>query len=100
MKKLKIDDWEEIVVPRKVAVCPICGAGIVVEDVDEWETETGRVTECGLHINCSTAPNIISDDPDDWYRWHWNMPYVDWLPLYPRVLAGVNGNYRVDLEDR
>ena len=45
------------VIPPDVAVCPICKASLVIEDIDEWETETGRVTEAGFHIDCSTAPD-------------------------------------------
>lgn len=76
------------------AKCPICGAAVIVEEIDEWETETGRVTDCGFHINCETGPDIDSDEWDDWHRWHWSMPYVDWLPLEVRLLEEFNQKFR------
>ena len=82
-------------IPAKVAVCPICGAPVVIEDIDEWETETGRVTSCGFHINCSTEPDIDSDEWDDWFKSHWSMPYVDWLPVEMRVYRWFDRCYRL-----
>ena len=84
-----------IKIPKSVAVCPKCDAAIIVEDIDEWETDTGKVTRCGLHITCENAPDIDSDEWKDWFNWHWSMPYVDWLPLYPVVLRWFNKHYRV-----
>lgn len=82
-------------IPQEIAVCPICGEPIVIDDIDEWESETGRVTECGLHINCVTEP----DDPNDhnWWNWHYQMPYVDWLPVQQRVYQWFDQNFRIDV---
>lgn len=84
-------------VPFYIAVCPICGAAIVIDDIDGWEEIDGGdevPSESGLHLNCSTEPDIASREWNDWHRSHWSMPYVDWMPLYPRVLAWLIDHYR------
>ncbi len=82
--------------------CPICGAPVVVDDIDEWEENddgTWQVSENGIQINCSTEPDIDSDDWDDWERKHWSMPYVEWLPLSMKVAKYVQENYRFEMRD-
>lgn len=86
-------------IPASVAQCPICGAVVEIEDIDEWTNdESGEFpTESGLHINCTTAP-----DPDKvskkqfygWYDYHWSMPYDDWLPTESKVYKWLTANYR------
>ena len=87
-----------IFVPESIAVCPVCGKEIIIEDVDEWDAENGCVTETGLHFTCSTEPDIDSEDWDRWFNIHYNMPYVDWLPLQDRVWMWFNANFRVDVK--
>lgn len=84
-------------IPTDVAVCPICNAPLVIDDIDEWETKTGRVTETGLHIECSTAPAIGSSRWERWFGWHYAMPYVDWLPVDDKVFRWFDKNYRLRL---
>lgn len=83
-------------VPDSIAVCPICGGSVVIDDIDEWtEDEQGEYpTDTGLHINCKTEPDIDGQAWEDWFYSHWSMPYVDWLPLYPKVLKWLVENYR------
>ena len=83
-------------IPRKVAVCPICDADLIIEDIDEWETETGKATEGGLHFSCSKEPEFDEDDCEDFGKGHYSMPYVDWLPLAPIVLNWFNKGYRIE----
>src|SRR5258706_10176948 len=48
-----------IKLPPELAVCPICGAEVVIEDIDEYEQNddgTWQASESGLHINCITEP--------------------------------------------
>ena len=82
-------------IPLEVAVCPICGAELVIDEIDEYEVDTGRVTECGLRINCSTEPDIDSDDWWPWHNRHWSTPYIDWLPIHTRVYRWFDKEYRV-----
>lgn len=95
MKYLDPHKWYEF--PPEVAKCPICGDAVIVGDFDEWESETGRVTECGFHIDCKSEPD--EDDPayDDWFYSHWSMPYVDWLPLEVRLYKWFDQRYRLSL---
>lgn len=76
--------------------CPICGALVHLEEI------TGMV-ECDItglwiadeiSIDCTSAPEIDSTEWEDWFRWHWSMPYVDWLPLSNAVMAWLRGHYR------
>lgn len=88
------DHYPEI--PAEVAICPKCEAGLIIEDIDEWESETGRVTEGGLHIACSKAPDIGSRNWEDWFSWHYDMPYVYWLPVDVTVYKWFDKRYRYD----
>jgi hypothetical protein len=90
-----------IKVPPEVAICPICGAEVAIEEIDEWEQEddgTWSAGEHGVKIECSTAPDIESDNWDDFFAEHWSMPYVDWLQIEVKVYNWLHQNYRFDLE--
>jgi len=82
-------------IPAEVGVCPICKAKLIIEGIDEWETETGRVTEGGFHITCKTQPEPDGTNQDNWWNWHYQMPYVDWLPVQMQVYEWFNSNYRL-----
>jgi len=81
-----------IPVPREIATCPICDADIVVEDVNEWESDSGK--PIGISLECTTEPDIDSDEWKDWHRDHWSMPYVYWLPVENRVMRWAQKNFR------
>jgi hypothetical protein len=74
-------------IPQSVAVCPICGRAVVIDDIDEWEEDDAGLlpSECGLHIECETEPDIDSPEWESWFREHWSTPYIDWLPVEHRV---------------
>lgn len=74
------DYWIDTEISPHVASCPLCGAKLIIEDVEEWD-DKGIPTESGLRIDCSTAPAIDSEDWDTWFNWHWSTPYIDWLPV-------------------
>ena len=82
-------------IPTALFVCPICGAQIAFEEISEYETETGKVTETGFHVTCTTEPDIEDEDYDDWLNGHFSMPYVDWLPLEMKVYKWLSKNFRV-----
>ena len=95
MKTVRTD--EIIKIPASVAVCPICGAEAVIEDMDEWEQEddgSWSVSEGGLHLSCITEPDIDSREWRGWFSCHFSMPYVDWLPLQIKIHKWLNANYR------
>lgn len=88
-----VEPGDTIPVPESLATCPICGAPIAVVDIEEWEADTGRIVH--FVVDCTTAPDIDSDDWPDWQRHHWSTPYVDWLPLERPILRWLSANYRV-----
>lgn len=93
MKALNMHDRQSpISVPSNVAMCPICGAPIVVADITEWESETGKPV--GISVECTTEPDIDSDEWEDWHKGHYSMPYVDWLPVENRVLTWFQAQYK------
>lgn len=96
-----LDRYELIEVPSSVAVCPICGLEVVIDDVDEYEQDDDglwRVSESGLSVNCVTEPDIDSFEWNDWLNGHWSMPYVDWLPITVKVWQWLDSHYRFNLE--
>lgn len=89
------------VIPRSIAVCPICEADLIL-DCDEWEYDEKDnslilPSECGLHVNCTREPDI-EDNPKKWDRWHrrhWDTPYADgWFEIQADVYEWVKANYR------
>jgi transcription elongation factor Elf1 len=93
-----IKDASEIQLPEKFA-CPICvGGKIEITSIDEYEQNddgTWQVSDCGLYIDCSRAPEFPDDD---WLSSHWSTPYIDWLPVTERVLSWINRHYRFEVE--
>lgn len=91
-----------IKIPPEIAVCPICGAEVIIEEIDEWEQEddgTWSAGETGVRLNCVTQPAFEDEDAsDDFMASHWSMPYVDWLPISVRVIEWLRQNYRFDME--
>lgn len=87
----------EVPLPVDVFPCPICGAALMAE-IDTWSRPDDgahwQAADEGLSLTCTTAPDIDSDAWAAWHRWHYRMPYVDWLLLEAPVLAWVNARYR------
>lgn len=51
----------------------------------------------GWDIECSTKPDMESDDWEDWIHQHSEMPYVYQLPVDEKVKDFINKKYRFDL---
>lgn len=86
----------DIRIPASVAVCPICGSEVVVE-IEAWEQNddgSWQAGESGTYCNCITEPDMDGDEWEDWFRGHWSMPYVDWLPVDEKVKAWLDRHYR------
>jgi len=85
-------------IPGWLFDCPKCGDLLTCE-IDEWEEMedgTWRVSECGLHLSCASEPEIESENWREWHNWHFDMPYVYWLPLQAKVWAWFNESYRFE----
>lgn len=81
------------------AECPICGKPLLLNAGEGCERdENGEWIATELQLQCTGEPGFDSPDWDDWHRWHYSMPYVDWLPLEQRLLRAVRKKYffRVD----
>ncbi|MFQ6333224.1 DUF4031 domain-containing protein [Methylophilus sp. 3sh_L] len=81
------------------AECPICGKPLLLNAGEGCEQDAnGEWIATEIELLCTSEPEFNSPDWDDWYRWHYSMPYVDWLPLEQRVLRAVRKKYffRVD----
>lgn len=89
---------------RAVAACPICGGRLQV-DVQEIETDTRLPVS--IDLECESAPDFDAPEWDEWFRWHYSTPYINWLPVTTRVLewmrsqtpnAGLSGGEAVGLK--
>jgi hypothetical protein len=95
MKYFDQDNPPEI--PLDLFCCPICGAQVVFVEINEYETETGKVTDTGFHVSCTTEPKFDDPDYDDWLNSHFSMPYVDWLPLEVKIYKWLSAGFRLRL---
>jgi len=67
--------------------CPECEARLLIE-IEEWETDTGCITEGGFHLRC---PNEDYDDRDTWHRNYQG----EWQPVITQVYRWLSQNVRV-----
>ena len=92
--------WISFSIPTDVAVCPKCGAALVVEEITEHELLAsstlyrglaGAPTESGFSFNCSTEPEVGSTAWQAWWDQHWATPYIDWHPLQETIYKWLEG---------
>lgn len=78
------------VLPYKAERCPECGGRLYLE-FDEWETETGKPTEVGVHVRCrDERPTARRGEPG--YHRFWQSDWQDvitaarrWAQKYVRI---------------
>ena len=95
-----IPQHQEIKIDPKKLCCPICGEALTV-DIDEWEQYedgTWGASETGVHCSCITEPDFDDDNYDEWLNHHFNMPYVDWLPIDTIVYVALKKHVRFEME--
>jgi hypothetical protein len=101
MSKKKITDADfPIAIPTEIAICPICGANLYVQQIDCCWEDNGKIMEEGIVFGCSTEPQMQAEG---WWPWHWKhygTPYVDWMPLYHPITKWFNANYRYSSEEK
>jgi len=51
-----------------------------------------------LHRGAKTEPDIVSDDWDDWWETHNEMPYVYQLPVDEKIKSWMYKRFRFDLD--
>lgn len=88
-----------IEIPRDVATCPKCDATLYAH-FEEWEKDDSSLYwDCMFaKLECETEPDISSRKWDEWFRWHYDMPYVYWMPLEIRLTKWINERYCFDLD--
>lgn len=92
MTKDEFDRLLPLKVQHVVACCPICWDVLFIDECSIWtEDESGQMRihleESSISVDCVTAPDIGSEEWDEWFRGHWSMPYADWLPVEQKVKA-------------
>lgn len=85
---MRLDPEMPISVPKKLAVCPMCEGKLSIVECGAWVAgEPGLLVPDEIHLECEHEPDIDSDAWEEWFNWHYAMPYVDWLPVDTKVLA-------------
>ncbi len=81
------------------SLCPYCKGDLTYE-CDGWdEDDNGQWESDGsFSIDCSTEPDMDSDDWEDWMQSHSEMPYVHQLPIDISVQKWINSRYRFRLD--
>jgi hypothetical protein len=64
--------------------CPECSAPALYVEFDEWDDD-GVPTELGTHVSCENEEVLP----------HWDMPYVDLMPLEERAHRWAARNVRI-----
>jgi hypothetical protein len=78
--------------------CPICGGQLYVSCIDEWtQEESGDWIATSLNIECSTEPDLDSDEWTTWMNEHYKRPYMDWLPIEKKLLPEFQRKFRFDV---
>lgn len=93
MSSKKIYDGGTEMLPRDVAVCPECG-GVIQVEVNEVEQDADGSwypNSAGLYMSCWDDENNLENKVI-----HYQMPYIDWLPLELKVLRWLKDNYSFD----
>ena len=78
-------------------LCPYC-KGKLTYTCNSWEQDDkGLWMAEGFNMVCETEPEIDSEDWEDWFQSHCEMPYVYQLPVDERVKDFINNKYRFDV---
>jgi hypothetical protein len=78
-------------------LCPYC-QGDLTYRCNGWEQdENGLWMADSFDMECSTEPDMESEEWEDWMDNHSDMPYVHQLPVDERVKASINKHYRFDV---
>lgn len=87
-----------IAIRRTVATCPKCDATVYAH-FESWEKEDdGTWSAQHASLDCETEPDIDSPEFNEWMRWHYDMPYVYWMPLKVRLAKWINERYYFDCD--
>ena len=103
---VNLSDWlggKPTVIPANTIfhfekLCPYCGEDLYYT-AEGWEQEDdGTWTANSLSPECVSEPPIDSDDWEDWFSSHSDMPYVYQMPVDNQVQEYINRHYRFQME--
>lgn len=77
--------------------CRYCGGDVTAwcegweqDDAGNWKADT-------VATQCSTEPDIDSEEWEDWFASHSDLPYVYILPMHQQIIKHINERYKFDL---
>jgi hypothetical protein len=80
-------------------LCPYCKGNLTYE-ANGWEQDdNGLWMADSFDMECSTEPEMGSQEWEDWLSNHSEHPYIYQLPVDERVKEHINENYRFKIED-
>lgn len=91
MTYLKMGD--DLKAPKEL-VCPICSAPLTPIRSSAWSKRADGWIATEIEFSCESEPDIDSKEWRGWFRNHFCMPYVHWLPLHHRLLQWMERTYR------
>ena len=86
-----------ISVPREVASCPYCDANLAVQAVEWTQRKDGTWKATGIEPECANEPDIDTEEWEEWWAIHSEMPYVYQLPVDIKIEKWLSKNYDWDL---
>lgn len=80
-------------------LCPYC-KGDLTYTCNGWEEDDygDWISDGSFDVECSTMPDIESEEWDEWMEQHSDMPYVNQLPVDNAVKRYINKKYRFLIE--
>ena len=83
-------------VPADVAICPKCGGKLAIIECDEWwdDEHSEYLIPANIKTQCEHEPMIENPEWREWFDYHYDMPYVYWLPVDRKIMAWFQKNYR------
>lgn len=80
--------------------CPYCGGKITAQCEGWVEEDDGTWSADMIHMDCSSEPDIDSDEWDQWCADHGDGDYCDaWHRLSERILAVMRRKFRFIMEN-
>lgn len=79
-------------------LCPYC-KGNLKYTANGWEEdENGLWMADSFDMECSTEPDIESEEWNDWFYNHSDMPYVNQLPVDLKVKKYIQSKFRFNIK--